>query len=438
VEPLVESDPARALGLAASCRMPIVSRFIVRRLAAEERFYEPLLAAVTMAPSSDRAWMLGEIATALAARGRADLPAAWRDGYESLKQDGSGEVRRLADEVAARFGDPRVLPSLRAVVGDPKASEQERLAALQSLVAARDAALPPLLHGLLKDASGGAWKPGALLSALAALPHENTPGAVLEAYGRLSHADRQAAIATLTARPDWTLALLDGIERGGVPRGDLGAFTVGRLAESADGRVLARLAQVWGTVRATPADRRGEFERWRKQLDDKALAAADLAHGRAVFARTCGTCHVLHGAGASIGPELTGSNRADLDYLLANLLDPSAVVGRDYQLTRIVTADGRVLGGIVVAESPQAITLQTPTERVVVPLADIESRSLSDQSLMPENQLAQLDARAAVDLVAYLRHPVQVPLSAEATPPIDAGDRSVEADRGPTVKGKSP
>jgi putative heme-binding domain-containing protein len=111
-----------------------------------------------------------------------------------------------------------------------------------------------------------------------------------------------------------------------------------------------------------------------------------------------------------VGPELTGSNRRDLDYLLENLLDPSAVVGRDYQMTTIVTRDGRSLAGIVVRESPDAVTLQTPTEQVVVPKADIEERVLTATSLMPENQLGQLDAAAARDLVAYLRHPTQVPL----------------------------
>ena len=53
---------------------------------------------------------------------------------------------------------------------------------------------------------------------------------------------------------------------------------------------------------------------------------------------------------------------------------------------------------------------QTPTERVTVSLDDIETRVLSPQSLMPENQLAQLSPEAARDLVAYLRHPTQVPL----------------------------
>jgi putative heme-binding domain-containing protein len=113
---------------------------------------------------------------------------------------------------------------------------------------------------------------------------------------------------------------------------------------------------------------------------------------------------------------LTGSNRADLEYLLANLLDPSAIVGRDYQTTIVITDDGRSIAGIVVQETPTSVTLQTPTERVTVSLDEIESRVLSPQSLMPENQLAQLAPDAARDLVAYLRHSTHVPLPGERSP----------------------
>jgi putative heme-binding domain-containing protein len=240
--------------------------------------------------------------------------------------------------------------------------------------------------------------------------------ALLAAYRGLSDASRQAAIAALVSRPDWTISLLDAIAAGTVPRGDLSAFTVGRLAQSADGQVLSRLNEVWGTIRATPENRTAEIEKWRVALGPDAMKAADVSRGRAVFATTCGSCHLLHGEGGKIGPDLTGSNRADLDYLLANLLDPSAVVGRDYQMTTVITQDGRSLAGIVVQETPTSFVLQTPTERITLSMADVDERHLAPQSLMPENQLTQLTPEEARDLVAYLRHPPQVPLPANAPP----------------------
>ena len=59
-----------------------------------------------------------------------------------------------------------------------------------------------------------------------------------------------------------------------------------------------------------------------------------------MFAKTCQQCHKLYGEGGAIGPDLTGSNRSDLDYLLSNLIDPSAEVGRDFRMS-VVQHEGR-------------------------------------------------------------------------------------------------
>ena len=412
IEPLVPLDTVRALDLAAASRIPTVAKFVVRRAAFDESGYGPLVDRMASADSAGRTWMLEQVIAALAARGRMAAPPAWQRGWEILSADADEDVRRLARLVAVRLGDPRVVPQMRATVADTAADASARRDALAALVAAKDDSLPPILWKLCADP---AIQKDAF-AALAAVPHDGTPAAILADYPSLVDDARQAAISTLVSRPAWTLALLDAIAAGRVPRSDLSAYTVGQLARSKDKRVLDGLQKVWGTVRATPADRHAEFATWRTRLGPEAMKRADLSHGRATFMKTCGSCHQLHGEGGRIGPDLTGSNRADLEYLLANLLDPSAIVGRDYQTTIVVTGDGRSIVGVVVEETPTSVALQTPTERVVVPLDDIESRVLSPQSLMPENQLAQLSPEAARDLVAYLRHPTQVPLPAGQQP----------------------
>jgi putative heme-binding domain-containing protein len=430
IEPLVTLDPQRAMSLAAASRIPAVSRYIIRRAASEEACYEALVARLAAADSATRKWMLEEIVTALAARGRMTAPKAWEQGYEAVSVDADEGVRRLAGVVAVRFGDPRVLPQLRAFLADRDADVAKRQEALEALVSSRDEGMPPVLHGLVDDPI---MQRNAIV-ALAAIPHDATPKVLLDAYEGLSDESRQAAIATLVSRPAWTLALLDAIDAEQLPRGDLSAFTVGRLAQSADAQVIAKLNQVWGTIRTTPEDRKGEFDKWRTAFKPAAMKSADLSHGREVFVKTCGSCHLLHGQGGRIGPDITGSNRADLEYLLANLLDPSAIVGRDYQTTTVITEDGRSIAGIVVKESPTSVTLQTPTEQVTVPLDDIESRVLSPQSLMPENQLGQLKPEEARDLVAYLRHPTQVPLPGEGPPPFDGDGRIPGVVEGESLK----
>jgi putative membrane-bound dehydrogenase-like protein len=406
VEPLVPLDPQRALGLAAASRLPIVARFIVRRAASEEASADAVIATLQSADDATREWMLAEMLTALTTRGRMAAPRSWQAGYEPLARSPSEGIRRKADLVAVRFGDERVLPKLRDVVTDRRASMALRREALASLVSVKDAELPARLHRLLDDPG---FSPAAI-RALAAFDDPSTARVLIDGYGSLSPGARQAAIATLIARPASTIALLDAIGADRLPRSELSAFTVGQLAKAADPKVTEKLNAVWGTIRATPADRAAVFDKYRYLLGNEQLPKADPSRGRQLFAKTCGACHVLFGEGGRIGPELTGSNRGDVEYLLANLLDPSAVVGRDYQTTTIVTEDGRSIAGIVVGETPTSVTLQTPTEKITVDAADIETRVLSPLSLMPESQLDQLSPEEGRDLVAYLRSPVQVPL----------------------------
>ena len=87
----------------------------------------------------------------------------------------------------------------------------------------------------------------------------------------------------------------------------------------------------------------------------------------------CGQCHKLFGQGGDVGPDLTGSDRANPDYILENVLDPSASVGRDYTLTTVATRDGRLVAGILREQSPAALVIQTASERITLPREDVEA-----------------------------------------------------------------
>ena len=92
-----------------------------------------------------------------------------------------------------------------------------------------------------------------------------------------------------------------------------------------------------------------------------------------LFGRICAQCHKLYGQGGDVGPDLTGSDRANPDYILENVLDPSATVGRDYTLTTVATRDGRLVAGIVREQSPAALVIQTASERITLPREDVEA-----------------------------------------------------------------
>ena len=103
-----------------------------------------------------------------------------------------------------------------------------------------------------------------------------------------------------------------------------------------------------------------------------------------------------------MGPDLTGSQRTDLDYVLINVMDPSALVGHAYRVTVIELKDGRVINGIVKSEDASTLTLQTATDRVVVATQDIAERQQQSVSMMPEGLLNRLTIQDIRDLVKYL------------------------------------
>ena len=129
-----------------------------------------------------------------------------------------------------------------------------------------------------------------------------------------------------------------------------------------------------------------------------------------VFRKTCASCHKLFDDGKAVGPELTGSQRTNLVYLLENVLDPNAVIGRDYRMSVIALDSGRIITGIIKEESAKTLTVQSANERILIAKSDIELRKRSNVSLMPEGQLEKLTFREVRDLFGYLMGATQVPL----------------------------
>src|SRR5262249_30750762 len=156
--------------------------------------------------------------------------------------------------------------------------------------------------------------------------------------------------------------------------------------------LLQKLSAVWGDVRESRSDRREQIHRLRAKLDGETLRRADRSQGRLIYDRVCGTCHKLHGAGREIGPHLTGSCRESLDYLLENIVDPSAGVSADFRMVIVAMNDGRVLNGLVKRQTDRTLELQTQNESIVLDRSEIASQKPSPSSMMPDGLLDNLNA----------------------------------------------
>jgi putative heme-binding domain-containing protein len=132
------------------------------------------------------------------------------------------------------------------------------------------------------------------------------------------------------------------------------------------------------------------------------VAMGNVVKGRETYQKQCAACHRLFDEGNALGPDLTGSQRTNVTYLLENILDPSAGVPRDYQVNTIRTMGGRVVSGFVISEDAASLTVALLNERVTIPTSEIQDRQQSSQSMMPEGLLQGMKAAEVRDLIAYL------------------------------------
>lgn len=405
-EPLAEVNPDRALHMASHAKEPLLG-YMARRIASigTPKALEVL---IDRANRSDdpvvHAAILTGIRDGLKGRRNLPMPTEWPKAFAKLSR---GNLKNQAIAVAVMFGDPKAFEMLRGVLMAATESAGARRDALAALVAAKDAQLGPLLLKLLGDAA----LRGDALRALAGYDDPKTPAAVLGVYAALTSAERRDALNTLAARVEYGKALLEAVAAKTLPAADVSADVVRQLRNLRDAALDKRLGEVWGVVRSTPADRAEAIRELRRQLV-VAGPSADLALGRAVFAKTCQQCHTLYGVGSKVGPDITGANRASLDYILENILDPSAVIPKDYMATRVVLTNGRVLTGLVRGETPNAITVISANETLNISRSDIDTTEPSEQSMMPDDLLKPLGQQEVRALVAYLQATEQAPMLA--------------------------
>jgi putative heme-binding domain-containing protein len=200
------------------------------------------------------------------------------------------------------------------------------------------------------------------------------------------------------------------IDKGEVKANELPADIVRQLRAHGKKDINAKLDKVWGVSRSTPEAKLKEIAKYKKLLQAKPNKPVNLSRGRALYQRTCAQCHKLYGEGGEIGPDITGSNRNNLDYLLTNMLDPNAEIPNDYRTTILRTRDNRILVGVVRRSEGQSVTMATPAEVVTVAKSDVASIEQQNFSMMPEGLVLAFKQDELRDLIDYLRGTSQVPL----------------------------
>ena len=335
---------------------------------------------------------------AMEARANVAMPAGWKQSAPRLYASQDARVRRLAERLAAVFGDDSIFARLREELSNASAEVESRKHAFAVLSRGPDRSSLPVFLKLLDDPAFRT----STISLLARLEGPEVTEALLSRFGDYSAADRSAALNALIGRASSALALLDAVAAGRLPRQDLTSFHIRQLWALKDPEVNKRVSATWGRISETAAEQQARINRLETVFNEAPLWAYDTDAGREHFQKLCAQCHRLGNDGVRLGPELTGAGKNGVRYFLENITDPNAVVGTDFRMTNLDMKNGGVISGLVVNETTSALTIRTAVEQVVVPKADIAGRTLSENSLMPEGLLESLGEREQIELLKFL------------------------------------
>ena len=413
--PAVETQRSGIADLLMNAKIPLTRRLIARRLTEDieknpEAVNHMLQIATDIVSPSLRADVVNGMTEGLVGRRKARKPETWDAFITNVVNSPDAALRARVKELSVVFGDGRALADVKKVALDKEADLAARKVALQTLIDSR----PPDLRSVCEHLIGEQFINPVAARGLATFDDPASATKLVSSYRQFHASERAQLLSALVSRPSFASALLDAVANKKIPRTAITPFHARQIRNLNDSDLNQKLAATWGELRESSQDRRKAIADWKSKLNPESLAKADLSQGRVVFNTACAACHTLYGEGGKIGPDLTGGGRDNIDYLLENIVDPSAVVTADFRMSVIEMKDGRSLNAIIANKTDRTLTLKTMTETVTAQRDEIASIRESSDSLMPEGLLDALSLDQARDLIAYLMHKTQAPLPATA------------------------
>jgi putative heme-binding domain-containing protein len=392
IEPLLEENPERFLQMSSKSKIPLVTQYMARR-AVDADETEKLVALIGNENANNLDLLTGMLS---GMEGRTDLqiPSNWKSIAAKLQNEG-GKSRTMALEISELFGDTEATQRAFTLLKNKNAPTEQRKRALQTLAAQQRNELIKELPVLLEETELRIEA----IRAIAAFDNENLGKLLIENYAGFSPEDKAETINTLSSRPRYGGLLTKEIKEKRIPKKEVPASAARQLLRV----VGSGFIEVWGPIEQVPSDK-AAYEKYQKLLSSQNLTTGNLKSGKTIFQKSCGACHKMFGEGGEMGPDLTGSNRSDTDYILMNVLEPSSEIQDAYKMVVINTRDGRTYSGNVVTENQRQLTLRVVgQDPVVINKSSILSREATEVSMMPPGLFENLSEKEIVDLVAYLK-----------------------------------
>ena len=391
VEPLVENNPDRSIELAKKSNILLVAEYISRRLVDAQMLN--VIVAGLEDPSKVQLEMLKGMRDGLEGQSDITPPENWGTVYPKLRSN--NKTSKAALDVAQQFGSIEATMELLATLKDGNKPIKERKNALNGLARKQWNGLVDEIPNLLENPK----LRKEAIRATAAFNSGNLGKLLLKNYNKYNSAEKLEIVQTMASRSLYGWYLTQAIKGGEVPKKDVPAYTARQLRRVVGSGFL----EVWGPLSKESSENLAAMGKYKSFLNPKNVSSGDPRRGRYVYDGLCGACHVMHDEGGILGPELTGANRTDLNYLLNNIMDPSGIIQDDYKMVMVTTRDGRTYAGNIANQNDRTMTLRVVgQDAVVISKSDIQTTDNSELSMMPEGMLDDMNDTDIRDLFSYL------------------------------------
>jgi putative heme-binding domain-containing protein len=306
--------------------------------------------------------------------------------------------------LALRSGNADALAKALKLLSDTKATNTARIAIAKTLaeLGKQEAVMP--IVAILKSSAAPSLKRG-MLQAAAKFDDKRIPEALLLGWeGQIAgdKALREDALRVMAGRKEWAQILMNFVNEWKVPAKHFTTDIVRQLSLHKDSDIDAAIDNHWKGLLATGPTKAKKIEAERIKAVLK-TGLGDAAKGKLQFTARCFICHKLFGEGGTIGPELTGYDRANVDFWLDNLFNPSMEIREGFGAYIVKTKSGQFLTGLIDAQDANGIVIKDmANNKTAVKQIDIEKMEASPISLMPEGMTAGMSDVDMKDLFSYL------------------------------------
>ncbi|GJM28240.1 MAG: L-sorbosone dehydrogenase [Cyclobacteriaceae bacterium] len=300
--------------------------------------------------------------------------------------------------------DQQAILSAVSIIKDAEAPINDKMVYIKLMGALQITEAVEVLVELVESADERTSLRKAAIEALGHFSINEIGEKIAAAYPDKLRADpvlRVTSLDVLSSREDWAMDFLNLIEiTRQVKPEDVPVQIIHQFQLLGNNKVTKLVDDIWPNIKAAQIDKQRITQRI---VQATKSGNADFMAGRMLYLKNCGSCHKLFKEGGDLGPDLTGYERSNLNYLITNIVDPDLDIREGFVNYKLVTEDNRTLVGILVNRTSEVLELKTFSgAEYTIPVNQVKVMEAQATSIMPERLVDNLSDNQLRDLFGYI------------------------------------